>query len=418
MKKSIVFFIIIAAVLSLKAQEPAQYTMKLDSVVGSDNFGWTRWKNVYTYTDSTSVAISYTWENQAWVPGTMTETFNETQKENVYRLTDEGWELYSIKTFWFLDDGDVHLIVSETTMTYQDTAWVGTSYSSYEYDEQNHLTLNMNYVGNAEGDWVENSKYEYSYNEAGLVDTVLYSTIRNGSWRESQKNYYSYNDEQQCTAFVIQTKGGWGPGANQWRDVYRYEFEYDNGELLAEYCYVAQGWFGGGDMALDSKQEYHFDANGNLLSKTASIFNEMDWVARDVYENRYDLTVEASKVQGLERFWKDNLGKGMGYTLGGEMPLNNLWLSCTITSSTLDTQFQLYCSGFAAVEENTEAAFNAYYNGENLVVVSEEPIDVTVFDMMGRQVAFRAQIQHCEFNLTPGLYLVRNGVQVTKVVVR
>ena len=272
----------------------------------------------------------------------MTETIDETQNEKIYRMTEEGWELYSIKTYWFLDDGNLHLIVSETVETFQDTAWVGTSYSTYDYDEHNHLTLNMNYRGvNEDGEWIENSKYEYSYNEAGLVDTSLYSTVRNGNWRESQRDLYFYDDAQHCTTLLIQTKGGWGPGANQWRDVYRYEFEYENDELQAEYCYVAQGWFGGGDMALDSKWEYEYDANGNLLKKTGSVFNEVDWIVRDVYENRFETAVDANTVKGLEAFWQSIVEEGMGYTLGGTMPLKSQWLSCSIITAERDTEFTL-----------------------------------------------------------------------------
>lgn len=418
MKKHIFLVMALVAAMSLNAQEH-QYKQKLDSVVGSNDFDWTRWKNVYTYTDSSSVATSYIWENQAWVPGTMIETIDETHNEKIFRLTEEGWELYSLKTYWFLDDGDLHLIVSEATETFQDTAWVGTSYSTYDYDEHNHLTLNMNYLGvNEEGNWIESSKYEYSYNEAGLVDTSLYSTIRNGNWRESQRNLYSYDDAQQCTTLVIQTKGGWGPGANQWRDVYRYEFEYENNELQAEYCYVAQGWFGGGDMALDSKWEYEYDANGNLLKKTGSVFNEVDWIVRDVYENRFETAVDANTVKGLEAFWQSLVKEGMGYTLGGAMPLKSQWLSCSIITADRDTEFTLYCSGFEGVDEEQMMPLKAWTNNGHLVVTSEQPADIVVFDLLGRVVASEKQTQQCQFDLTPGLYIVGNGNVRVKVVVK
>ena len=392
MKKSVLFFIIIATALSLNAQEPFQFSTKLDSVIGSDNFGWTQWKKTFTYyvADAVIQEDTYNWENGEWkLSGEI-----DYQYDTVEFMQIQGW----------------------ITLKNGESGLERVSWTDFEYDDLNRLTLIMNYL-DADTAWIEDSKYEYHYNDEGLLDTCLYSTIRNGSWRETELRLYTSDDAQQCTSLRVQRKGGWGPNANQWRDSYRYDFEYENGKLARELYYLPVGWFGS-EMAIDSKWEYEFDANGNLLRKTGSVYNEMDWIERDVFENSFDPNVDASTVLGLIPFWMSMGSSGMDYATGAKVPIKNQWLSCSIASSELDTQFQLYCSGFAAVEENTEAAFKAYFNGENLVVMSEEPIDITVFDMMGRQVASRVQTQHSEFNLTPGLYLVRNGAQVMKVVVR
>ena len=422
MKKTIFFFIIIVTALGLNAQEQ-QYTRKLDSVVGSDNFGWNHWKIVYAYPSESEFTVSeeihYDWENQAWVPNEKIETsaFEDEAlvQTNAYRWTGEEWKLYreTLRQYNVEDPQQLqHVVVFNVNDTIQERY----RYTTYEYDELNRLTLVMDYNG-TDTAWIENSKYEYVYNAEGLVDTCLYSTIRNGSWRESERTVYFYNGNQQCDSLLAQRKGGWGPFGNNWMDSYRYEFEYEDGALAAEYYYASSGWFGG-ELSLNSKVEYNFDALGNLLSKTASIFNGEDWIVRDVYENQYDLTVDASKVLGLEQFWKSTIDKGMGFVLGDAMPLNNLWLSCSIASSELDTQFTLFCSGFAGVEENELGTLQAYCNGGNLVAVSEQPSDITVFDLLGRKVASKAQVERCEFSLTSGLYLVSNGIQTIKVSVR
>ncbi len=392
MKKHIFFVMALMCAMNVTAQEPVHFTQKLDSVVGSNDFDWTRFKKIFTYYEEDSVILdeTYSWENGLW--------------------TLSGGKAYQYTTGF-------QKLLGTITSVAEDTVLTPSSWTDYQYDDLGQLTLVMNYV-KGDTSWVESSKYEYSYDEAGSVDTSLYYTIRNGNWRESQRNLYSYDEEHRCTSLRIQSKGGWGPNANQWRDNYRYDFEYEDGELLAEYCYVASGWFGGGDMVLDSKWVYEYDAEGNLLSKTGSVFNEVDWVVRDVYENRYGPSVDVHTVLGLEPFWQTVVDEGMGYTSGADMTLKSQWLSCSIISADRDTEFTLYCSGFAGVDEEQVMPLKAWCSNGRLLVTCEQPSDITVFDLLGRVVASEKQTLYGEFNLTPGLYILGNGNARVKVIVK
>lgn len=449
MKNTIFFVLALVASLSLNAQQPLffrntterlnyqiehpqnfplqnqferndsrSYTQKLDSVVGSNDFDWTRWKNIYAFHDSIVEEISFTWQNQNWMPDVRTVTIDELNQVRSYRWVNEDWEHYQTVTSQYVTCGENTLLESTTTERLE-TEWISTDRSAWEYNENCQPIRITYYQGmNDQGEWIENSKWEYGYNENGLLDTCTYFTIRNGNWRESQRDMYFYDDNQQCVSFLEQRKGGgWGPFGDSWMDSFRYDFEYEDGELVAEMLYYASGWFGG-DLSLDSKLEYAFDANGNLQAKTGSVYNEADWIVRDLYENRYDLSVDAATVLGIDLVWENTLSQGMGYALGNDIPLKNQWLSCSIASTYLDTEFTLYCSGFEGVEETSEETFKAYCNGNGLVVVSNQPADITVFDLLGRKVASQMQIQQCEFDLTPGLYMVSNGQQVVKAVVR
>ena len=395
MKKICFTLLLMAAFFGLKAQEPLNYSQKLDSIIGSNDFGWTTFKKVFVYDTDDAViqSLTYNREDGAWkVSGGMVSQYSP----------------------------DFLQIQATITMVPDERSLKRSSMTTYEYDELNHLTLVMYYmVGDTS--WVENAKYEYHYNESGQLDTCLYSTIRNGSWRESERSIYSYDDDQQCVSLLAQRKGGWGPFANNWMDSYRYDLEYENGELVSELYYVSGGgWFGGGEMVLDSKIEYEFDANGNLLNKTASITNDgKDWIVRDVYENQYNPSIEASAILGMEAYWDSFLKSGMGYASGVPMPLKNGWKSCSVISTNLDTEFTLYCSGFAQVNEQPqEESLKAYSHDGRLVVENTEPATITVFDMLGRVVAQKAQTLNCEFDLTPGLYIVNNGNSKVKVIVK
>lgn len=395
MKKIFFTLMLITAFIGMKAQEPLTYTQKLDSIIGSNDFGWTTFKKVFVYDTDNAViqTLNLNWEDGAW------------------KVTGGTVSQYS---------PDFLQIQATITMVPVDRELIRNSMTTYEYDELNRLTLVMNYmVGDTS--WVENSKYEYHYNTEGLLDTCLYSTIRNGNWRESEQSIYTYNDDQQCVSLLAQRKGGWGPFANSWMDSYRYDLEYENGELVSELYYTGGGgWFGGGEMVLDSKIEYEFDANGNLLSKTASITNDgKDWIVRDVYENQYNSSIEASAILGMEAYWNMFLKSGMGYASGVPMPLKNGWKSCSIISTTLDTEFTLYCSGFAQVNERPqEETLRAYSVDGRLVIESQRLSNLTVYDLLGRTVAQRNQVEQCEFNLTPGLYIVSDGNTRMKVIVK
>lgn len=415
----------------LKATEVFRhhYTQKLDSVIGSENFDWTRWKNVYTYVENANavdsvmtVETNYEWHDGSWVPTLKTEIVKQQSDtyydaQNYYRWTEGNWELFQMVVSRYVACGDEHLLDSVLTMRLVDSLWNESALSTYEYDDNCHLVLNMNYNGkDAEGMWRPASRNVYTYDESGVLSDRVYSTVRNGNWSESLKEIYSYDEQNRCSSLLTQRKGGWGPGGGSWMNDHKYVFEYDGDQLLSETLYLG-GWFSS-EMTLDSKAEYAFDANGNEKRKTASVFNEVDWIERDIYANDFDLSVSAEEVLGLHSVWESTLGKGMGFVLDMEMPLVNKWLSCSIVSTNLDTEFTLYCSGFAGVEEHQEAGFKVSSGKGRLVVENAEPFDVTVYDLLGRTVASRKSVVNCEFQLNAGLYVVGNGTSFVKAVVR
>ena len=138
---------------------------------------------------------------------------------------------------------------------------------------------------------------------------------------------------------------------------------------------------------------------------------------RDVYVNKYNLAIDASTIQGLESFWQSIAAKGMGFAHGGTTPVNNKWLSCTIASEQLDTEFTLYYSDDYGVDEIQNDVMQVYGQQGCLRVENEAASDITVFDLLGRKVASRQQVLQCEFQLKPGLYIVGNGKQFVKTVV-
>ena len=76
-------------------------------------------------------------------------------------------------------------------------------------------------------------------------------------------------------------------------------------------------------------------------------------------------------------------------------------------------------SAVTGVDENGNDIVAKIYGTEGKIVVSSEsPVAVSVYDMTGRQVAVRANVSDCEISLTAGIYVVRAGDAAMKVVVR
>ena len=70
------------------------------------------------------------------------------------------------------------------------------------------------------------------------------------------------------------------------------------------------------------------------------------------------------------------------------------------------------------MDEEQVMPLKAWSNDGHLVVTSEQPADIMVFDLLGRVVASEKQTLQCQFDLTPGLYIVGNGNARVKVVVK
>ena len=397
------------------------FTQKLDSVVGSDDFDRTRWKNIYTYSENGKVETSYVWENEGWRPTFMTETAREEDHDLVMinRWRNETWEIYQRVRYQYRITDSGRLLEEVITEAPENTEWVGVNYTVNEYDDQDRLVVNTYYNGlNGLGDWRPYTKTERVFNEEGQLASRLIYNSRNGSWRETQRDTMFFDENHTCVEMLTYTKGGWGPGANEWRESRRYEFTYtDDGRVASETLY-SNGWFGT-EMSLDNKVDYTYDAQGNLQMKTVSVFNEMDWLVRDVFENTFDASVNANGVLGLAEIWNSMLESGLSTTLELGMPLFSGWRSCSVAASDLDTQFTLYCSGFESVgEQHPSTHLKAYSQNGHLIVESEIPANVTVYDVTGRLVAAKPQVTISTFELAPGLYLVKVGNDVAKAIVR
>ena len=403
-----------------------EFKMKLDSIVGADDFDWTHWKNLYSYPnadESVMIETRYQLVNQEWSPLTQSICqygLNEGMKDVILSLqwNENQWDSLSRVTYHYNTiAGAVHM-TEFVTETYSEEGWTPSNRSLYSYDASGNPTLLLICYGiDTEGNWIENSKYDYTYNEDGNLLTQLYSTIRNGNWRESTMDSLAYDEQHQCVNIFGKRKGGMGPGSNAWRDSYRYDLTYAEGRVATETMYAAGGWFGGGEMTLDAITEYTYDVNGNAVRKTASIYNGEEWVVRDIYENSFDLQVNAERIVGLAPAWESVATSSFVNALGVIYPLANQWNSCSITSANLDTWFNLYYSGFESIGEQQVPELLWTTQSGSLTLQTSEPVNITLYDILGHSVLSRENLVNETFSLKPGAYILSVNGKSLKVLV-
>jgi hypothetical protein len=387
-----------------------QFTARLDSVVGSDNFDWTQWKSEYTYTNQGlwNTEIYSILENNQWQPSDKSE-FSYDENGNLtqelhFRWDAENWVPYHNQSSYYGATGLTDSIVTSRF----DSVWHNQNKWAYTYDGQ-RITELMIYQSSGT-QWDESGKYEYVYNDEGQLSTQIYSTIRNGQWRVSSKDSLCYENGR-CTELLSYMRMMWG--GNGWMLIGKIEFEY-NGDRVSSQTSYSGGWFGGGDMSFDGKTDFYYDSDGELVSKTTSIYNESEWIVRDEYSNRFDTEKKAAEMMGSEAYWDLNSAYFKS-DLGEALPITYRWLDTKMVSSMNDTQFTLYYSDMTDIEENS-SELKVYVSDASLIIESLTPTDVVVYDLLGRSVAKESQTTNCRISLKPGLYVVKAGSTAVKVV--
>lgn len=385
------------------------FTARLDSVVGNNDFDWTQWKSEYTYTEEGlwNTEFYSVMENNQWQLSDKSEfSYDENgncTRELHLKWDEEDWVPYYNQNSYFGATGLTDSIVT----TRFDSVWHDESKRVYTYDGQ-RITELMIYQSDGV-QWNENSKYEYAYNDEGQLVTEIYSNIRNGQWRVNSKDSLCYENGR-CTELLSYMRTMWG--GNSWMLRGRTEFEYDDDRLVSQTSYSG-GWFGG-DMSFDGKTDFYYDSYGEMVSKVTSIYNESEWIVRDEYSNNFDTEKRAEEMMGGQAYWDLNSSYFQS-DLGETLPITYRWLDAKVVSSTIDTQFTLYYSDMAGIEENSDE-IKVYAAKGSLIVESPTPTDIVVYDLLGRSVAKESQTTNFRISLKPGLYVVKAGNTAVKVV--
>ena len=248
---------------------------------------------------------------------------------------------------------------------------------------------------------------------------------------------YEYERDEQDRIVAETCYDNWASGQ---QPRFRYENTYDEqGRVAMKRC--KRYSMIDGALLGDSRVEYEFDDQGNLVS---------EWeVYQDYYFQNYlefyfrqgfDYNTPSDNILGLERAWNDFIGFMTDHefrmVLDGEpyywkndhFPIHHKWESgvwrfsdpnLPDIISPVNADVALYYSKhYENLPEASDFPARVFNIEGGLAVECDDPADIVVYDMLGRSVAQKRQVLQSEFCLKSGLYVVKVGEMATKVVVK
>ncbi|MBO7143661.1 MAG: hypothetical protein J6W13_02420 [Salinivirgaceae bacterium] len=248
--------------------------------------------------------------------------------------------------------------VCNTGITYikEETVWKEYLKSSFEYDNNGNKIQQIFY--NWDGKWKESTKYVYSYDGNGNQTQSTYYTWDNG-WQEYMKGTSEYDGNGNIIQGVdyIMEK-------SKWKEYLKSSFEYDNnGNKIQQTFY---NW--DGKWKESTKYVYSYDGNGNQTQSTYYTWNN-GWKEYMKETNEYKSIV----IDGNE-------------SLG------------------------------TAAEDELAAIFNVYVY-DNTITIENATDEIRVYNTMGNLVA-KATKENIIINVnSAGVYIVKVGNVVKRVIV-
>ena len=556
MKKIILVFIMAFATITLMAQQTAELTEALDSLVITDidygfvrakfNYGYDGNKRLnqvifskvdeystnlhyyekqnYTY-DDYGRCLSYThfiWEN-GWIVDRKTDsTFNamgecvflrnysyssyfsnyekrdytyengNCTERRIYdaHSADTLWEPYNRLTWEYDDLGNC---LQQIDYLPDGNEWKPYSKMVYTYNNLHQLVFKEYFLWNANtGAWdSEGTTTEYEYNEDGFLlreyyissnnieketkyiydernnpiwyyfcqttlpdfiweqDTIEFAYNENDSLIWKLENFthhngaidhpvlYEYERDEQDRIVAETCYDNWASGQ---QPRFRYENTYDEqGRVAMKRC--KRYSMIDGALLGDSRVEYEFDDQGNLVSEWEDY---QDYYFQNYLEfyfrQGFDYNTPSDNILGLERAWNDFIGFMTDHefrmVLDGEpyywkndhFPIHHKWESgvwrfsdpnLPDIISPVNADVALYYSKhYENLPEASDFPARVFNIEGGLAVECDDPADIVVYDMLGRAVAQKRQVLQSEFCLKSGLYVVKVGESAMKAVVK
>ena len=299
---------------------------------------------------------------------------------------------------------------------------------TYEYDEDENMTLTVRYTCYSGSEWSEYRKLTCEY-ENGLVQTVVFYHFEE-DWQPENKNDFSYNTQGLCTEEIISEYiyEDWAPSekngyfyneqglcsekihydyyANgEWHSHTRTVYEYDAENNLVSLVYYghpsnSQAWTN------TQKYEYTYDANNNCTSYLRYYYNSGNWHFDYGNGMTYDPTVDIEQIAGLDRFW-DALWEEMGVYAPVYSKLQQLTL---LENGEPDYLMDFHYSEFNSIDEPTESHLAVWPipATETVHIEGSEIAEVQVYNALGQLVkTVRNKSEVSVADLPSGTYSIR-----------
>ncbi len=422
------------------------FTESLDSIVYMSE--WTNYSESY----------QYDWEGRNLV----TTTYSEWGDDRLVSAYENGlistiehhskdvngteWEHHATEIYKYDENGNL-ILFEYNALNFGE--WGITDRYEYTYDEQGRLSTYQSWWYDFFGEvpqLIPNNREEYAYDGNVITIEIYGYDMETEEWYPTARDVNTYNEDGDCSESLQMS---WDETAQDWKNeaknVHGYDAEghvttitysnweegewvvtsqttaeYENGKLVST---TTSDIYQTGELTPYLHDEYEYDEAGNRTLTTNFYYENGEMLQSSFNECIYDLGTDSDEIMGCKDVWNSLLS---GYFTTAVDPTSGIQMNHKWTQF---NRFEYYDSSSTTIDVYYSATTGVNENGEEIRVQvagldgrvsikSDEPVEVSIYDIAGRNVANRNQVSECEISLHAGLYIVKAGNAAIKVVVR
>lgn len=435
-----------AQTINQQSRSGNTFTQSLDSIVYMSE--WNNYSESYQYDWNGNNLVTTTYSE--WGDDRLINAYENGLISTIeHHSKDSGttdWEHHATEIYTYDENGNL-ILFEYNALNFGE--WGITDRYEYTYDEQGRLSTHQSwwfdfYSPNPQ--LIPSNREEYSY-EGNTVTVDIYGySMETEEWYPTAREVNTYNEDGDCSENLQMS---WDEATQNWKNeaknVHDYDadgnitavtysnweneewvvtsqmiIEYENGKLVST---TTSDIYQTGELTPYMHDEYEYDEAGNRSAVNNFYYEEGEMLQSSFNECIYDLTTNSDEIMGCIDTWNGLLS---GYFTNAADPIMGIQMANKWTQfnrfeyyDSSSTTIDVYYSATTGVNENGEEVRVqvAGLNGK-VSIKSDEPVDVNIYDMIGRNVANRSLVSECQISLNAGIYVVTAGDAAIKVVVR
>ena len=435
-----------AQTINQQSRSENVFTESLDSIVYMSE--WNNYSESYEYDWNGNNLVTTTYSE--WGDDRLINAYENGHISTIEHLSkDSGttdWEHHATEIYTYDENGNL-ILFEYNALNFGE--WGITDRYEYTYDEQGRLLTTQTWWFDFWGEvpqLLPSNREEYSYEGNTITIDIYGYFMETEDWYPTARNISTYNEDGDCCEDLQMS---WDEVAQNWKNeaknVHGYDaegrvstitysnweegewlvtsqtvVEYEDGKLVST---TTSDIYQTGELTPYLHDEYEYDEAGNRSAVNNFYYEEGEMLQSSFNECIYDLTTNSDEIMGCIDTWNGLLS---GYFTNAADPITGIQMANKWTQF---NRFEYYDSSSTTIDVYYSATTGVNENGEEIRVQiaglngkvsikSDEPVEVSIYDMTGRNVANRSQVGECEINLTAGIYVVKAGDAAIKVVVR
>lgn len=422
------------------------FNESLDSIVYASE--WNNYSESYEYDWKGNNLVTTTYSE--WGHDRLVSTYENdliaTIEHHSKDVNATEWEHSATEIYTYDENGNL-ILFEYNALNFGE--WGITDRYEYTYDEQGRLLTSQTWWYDFWGEvpqLLPNNREEYSYEGNTITIDIYGYYMETEDWHPTARNISTYNEDGDCSEDLQMS---WDEATQDWKNeaknVHGYDaeghvttitysnweegewvvtsqtvVEYEDGKLVAT---TTSDIYQTGELTPYLHDEYEYDEAGNRSVTKNFYYEEGELLQSSFNECIYDLTANSNEIMGCQDVWNGLLS---GYFTNAADPITGILMANKWTQF---NRFEYYDSSSTTVDVYYSATTGVNEDGEEIrvqvagldgkiYVKCDKPVEVHIYDMAGRNVATRNQVNECEISLKAGLYIVKAGDAAIKVVVR